>query len=128
LKDSTITMIFALGFLVLITTVALYSILPLGTDKVRPHDVQCNRIDLESLEPFDYRLDVDIIPTEFVQALRAYKIKVFYDNRLIGEGELSWTENEVKLGDKPKRISLVVPTDLIGDTCEVDKIRFQANG
>ncbi len=128
MEDSTITIIFAVGFLVFITMVALYSIVPLGTDKVLLHDVQCNRIDLESLEPSDYRLDVDIVPTEFARAFQVYKITISYDNRLVGEGELSWTQNEVRLTDRPKRISLVVPTDHIGDTCEVGKVRFQAKG
>jgi len=128
LEDSTITIIFAAGFLVFITIVALFSIVPLGTNKVVLHDVECNRIDLESLESSDYRLDVDVVPTEFVQAFRAYKITISYDNRFVGEGELSWTQSEVRLTDRPKRLSFVVPNDLIGDTCEVSKIRFQAEG
>lgn len=128
MQDSTITIIFAAGFLVFITLVAVYSIVPLGTNKVLLHDVQCNRIDLDSLEPSDYRLDVDVVPTEFAHAFRAYKITILYDNRVVGDGELSWTQNEVKFVDRPKRLSFIVPNDQIGDTCEVGKVRFQAKG
>lgn len=104
----------------------MFSIIPLGTEKVVLHDVQCNRIIPESLEPSDYRLDVDIAPTEFAQAFRTYKITISYDNRFVGEGELSWTSAEVRLVDRPKRLSFVLPSEQIGDTCEVGKVRFQA--
>ncbi len=128
LQDSSITIIFAVGFLVFITIVAMFSIIPLGTNKVLLHDVKCNRIILESLEPSDYRLDVDIVPTEFAQAFRTYKISITYDNRVVGEGELSWTQAEVRLVDRPKRLSFVLPNEQVGDICEVGKVRFQAEG
>ncbi len=128
LQDSSITIIFAVGFLVFITIVAMFSIIPLGTEKVLLHDVQCNRISLESLEPSDYQLDVDVVPTEFAQAFRTYKISISYDNRLVGEGELSWTQPEVRLVDRPKRLSFVLLSEQVGDVCEVGKVRFHAEG
>ena len=128
LQDSSITIIFAVGFLVFITIVAMFSIIPLGTNKVLLHDVKCNRIVLESLEPSDYRLDVDVVPTEFAQAFRSYKISITYDNRFVGEGELSWTQAEVRLVDRPKRLSFVLPNEQVGDICEVGKVGFQAEG
>lgn len=114
--------------MVFITMVALYTIVPVGTNKVLLHDVECERAFPDEPSSSDYNLGVGIVPTEFARALQEYKIEVYYDDRLVGVGVVSWTQNEVTLVDRPKKVSLVVPGEEIGDTCELGKVRFQAEG